>query len=203
MATYFLFSIMIPLTLFLFAGCGGVVPEQENDPPIPVAESLTPAADSATHSDDQRTHTIAGMKFRLPEKWTEVELTKEQQGFVDARFQIPTSTDPLSLTVRSVGGGIEANIERWLGQVELEPGDSPKIEDFEVNGLTCKWVDLRGTFQSGMSGGNSGPQKNWRMIGIAVPHRPREIYLKVTGPRVAIAEVEDQIREFAKSATAE
>ena len=195
------FFAMFAFVLFLLApGCGGDTPHNDVDPPIPVAEAL---ADTSVSASDRRDLSIAGMSFRLPEKWTEIELTKEQQGFVDARFQIPTSAEPLSLTVTSVGGGIDANIERWLGQVEIDPGDSPKIEDFDVNGLACKWVDLRGTFQSGMSGGNTGPQKNWRMIGIAIPHTPREVYLKVTGPRAAIAEVEEQIRKFAASAQAE
>ncbi|MFN0198381.1 MAG: hypothetical protein ACKVT0_16665 [Planctomycetaceae bacterium] len=194
------FAMLAFVSFLLTTGCGGNTPRNDVDPPIPVAEAL---ADKAVSANDGRERSIAGMSFRLPEKWTEIELTKEQQGFVDARFQIPTSAEPLTLTVTSVGGGIEANIDRWLGQVELEPGDSPKIEDFEVNGLTCKWVDLRGTFQSGMSGGNTSPQKNWRMIGIAIPHTPREVYLKVTGPRAAIAEVEEQIREFATSAKAE
>ena len=200
-----LFAIALTVTFSILTGCTGESNSSDVDPPVPVAKSRetgTTTANSTRADEGSRTPTIVGMTFTLPERWREIDLTDEQRSFVDARFEIPTSDEPLTLTVTSAGGGIDANVERWQGQMELEPGDTPSIDEFETNGVTAKWVDLRGTFRAGMTGGGGGPQDNWRLIGVAIPHSPRDIYLKLTGPRSIVAEIEDEVREFAKSAHA-
>ena len=63
----------------------------------------------------------------------------------------------------NIGGGVEANINRWIGQ--FEPADAPKAKQKKetINGLDVTMVDLTGTFKGGgqmmgqMTGQASGP----------------------------------------------
>ena len=60
------------------------------------------------------------LKWETPEMWTEVEGHSMRL----ASFTVPTTKGEgdLSITTFSgISGGIEANVNRWLGQIGLEP----------------------------------------------------------------------------------
>ena len=150
-------------------------------------------------ADETRDETIAGIRFRVPAAWKRAELTPSQQGFIDARFEIPAGDAAVSLTCSSTGGGRQANIDRWIGQFRLSPGEQPQTETLTVDGAEATWVDLTGTFDSRMPGGG-GPRENWRMLGVAIAAKQQDFYLKLTGPRDAVSRVHDEFRTFAQSA---
>jgi hypothetical protein len=128
--------------------------------------------------------------------WRQVDLTPEQRGFIDARFEIDGYGDDVRLTMSTTSGGVEANIERWLGQFQQAPGSVPKRESLEVNGMTVTWVDVSGEYQ-GMGG---LPQSNWRMLAAAFHGDPRDFYVKLTGPETALTELETPFRTLIESA---
>jgi hypothetical protein len=158
-----------------------------------------PAKSTETPADELREETIADIKFKVPADWKRVELTPQQQGFIDARFLIPAGDAEVQLTCSSTGGGRQANIDRWIGQFRLPEGEKPQTETLRIDGAEATWVDLSGTFDSRMPG-SGGPQENWRMLGVAIAADGQDFYLKLTGPQAAVAEVHDDFRAFAKSA---
>jgi hypothetical protein len=188
-------------------GCGDS--PDEDDPPIPVAPAPKEAAnqqqggqgeaDAATTRVGPFERSFDGIRFSVPAGWKEAELSPRQQGFVDARFLIPARGVDVELTCSSVGGGIEANIDRWKTQFRGGPGDEPVIETITVDGVDATWADLRGTFHAGMAAA-AEPRTDWRMLGVGIPLAPREFYLKLTGPRDAVAAVAEDFRTFVKSA---
>lgn len=176
---------------------------QAEDVPIPLAPSAPganarPGNQAARRPAGPYDKQFDGIRFTVPAGWKEVELTARQQGFIDARFLVPADGTELQLTCSSTGGGIEANVDRWIGQFRLPPGDKPDVDTILIDGTKATWVDLRGTYEPGMIG-SAGPQQNQRMLGVAVPNTPRDFYLKLLGPREAVAEVYDEFREFARS----
>lgn len=85
------------------------------------------------------------------------------------------------------GGGIDANVDRWVKQFsDLKPGDV-KRADREANGLREHTVEIQsGTFNSGM-GGPSVPKKDYALEGAIVEAPSGAYFFKMTGPAHTIA----------------
>jgi hypothetical protein len=160
-----------------------------------VAVREEPRAASPADAADPTEVTVSGFRLKVPAGWRQAELTPAQQGFVDARFEIPAHGDDVKLTLSTIGGGVDANVERWIGQFRLPDGATPVTESSEVDGIPVTWVDLTGEF----SGMQQAPQGGWRMLGAALDGEPRDFYIKLTGPAAAISQIEDEFREFVKS----
>ena len=174
---------------------------QSEVPPIPVAEPAavesvsTSAGETAEDGSTHRHYT--GIGFNIPASWQELP----DQQFVDSKFIIPTESGDMEMTLTSMGGGIEANLNRWVGQVGREPGDEPSWSTVDVAGVESKMVDVRGSFNTKV-GDNPGTKQDWRLIGIAVP-LPRNFFIKLAGPREAVAGFQDELDAFLKTAHAD
>jgi hypothetical protein len=202
----------LAVTLLILAGCDSGDSARTADPPLRVAPA-TPSGPSsaATHvaTPDQRVartgpfeKSFDGIRFSVPAGWKEVELSTAQQGFIDARFEIPTAHGSVSLTCSSNAGGIDSNVRRWVGQFQAPAGRRPVIEDFDVAGKLAKWVDLSGEFDAGpMAAANTTSQSIERMLGVAIPLAGgRDFYLKLTGSDAAVTDIRQSFREFARDA---
>jgi hypothetical protein len=92
-----------------------------------------------------------------PEGWTEQH---GKGGFNIAEFRIETAKEPLKLTVSNAGGSLKGNIDRWRGQVGLEPLTALQVESSYqkrmIHGRIVLIVDLAGpgggTGMGGMPG---------------------------------------------------
>jgi hypothetical protein len=89
------------------------------------------------------------------------------------------------------GGGVEANIERWIGQVEIE-GEPERgafaAGDPAQDGVRVTWVDAAGTLQpSGMGMGPTEPQPGSRLLGAVVEGPGGPWFFKATGPDETLA----------------
>jgi hypothetical protein len=198
MRTWLILSVVMVLAE---AGCGASAPTEATDPPVPVAVREEAAAQSASASEstppaEATEATISGFTFKVPAGWRRAELTAAQQGFVDARFEIPKHGDEVKLTLSTISGGVQANIDRWIGQFQLTDGSAPETESVEVDGVPVTLVDLRGEFQ----GMGQDPQAGWRMLGAAFDGDPRDFYIKLTGPEGALDELHEEFRAFVMSA---
>ena len=200
------FPWLCGLLVFAF-GCGAedVV---TSDPAIPMAEERPDEPleyqPPATPTESYQT-TISGFTFTVPAGWREVQLTPDQQGFIDARFEIPAAGEDVSLTLSTVGGGVQANVDRWIGQFTLSEGVTPEIETLTIDGIDVTWVELRGAFggSGGPFAGGSPPQTGWMMLGVAFEGEPRDFYLKLTGPAEAVDDLKADFRGFVESARAQ
>ncbi|QDT97901.1 hypothetical protein [Gimesia aquarii] len=198
----FLLVVFFQLSVILFFyGCHSDSSESNSDLPVPEAEPLHLEQPKPSMAKTQ----VAGKKeydgiqFHIPEGWEEVPLSPAQQGLISASFRIPKAGDKVKLTLSSVGGGIDANLQRWRGQFQLPPGETPTQETIRVDNTDVIWLDLRGTYDSGI-GVESSSESGMRMIGVAIPRSPRDFYLKLTGPRDQLMKVEKEFRDFVKSA---
>ena len=82
------------------------------------------------------------------------------------------------------GGGIDANVDRWVKQfADAKPSDV-KRADRQANGLRQHTIELAsGTFSAGMAMGGSGtPKPNYGLLGGIVEAPTGAYFFKLTGP---------------------
>ncbi|MCC7423574.1 MAG: hypothetical protein IT428_25165 [Planctomycetaceae bacterium] len=206
-------SLLI-LAVVLAPGCGAKT--ETEDAPIPKAPPLSEskpaaggtseeAADSKAAGDVVKTGPFEKKFDRItvsvPAGWQEMKLGQSQFGFVDARFVLPAKAGLVELTCLSNRGGLDDNINRWIGQFLTDP-DGKKSETIKVGDVEARWIDLKGTFNASSSG-KPGPHPDWRMLGVGIPLGETDFFLKLNGPKDAVAEVYDAFREFVKTARIE
>lgn len=179
------------------SGCTQSGNDESAVPPVPVAESTskeTPASESGGVAGDSTHRHYEGIGFAIPNSWQEIPNVK----MIDSKYIIPSEHGDMEMTLTSMGGGAEGNINRWVGQVGRDPGEEPSRSTIEVAGIKSSMVDVRGSFNSTV-GDNKGPQEDWRLIGIVIPMQ-RDFTIKLVGPREAVVEFKDELDEFLKSA---
>jgi hypothetical protein len=89
------------------------------------------------------------------------------------------------------GGGVDANLERWRGQVIGADGKPAmaKIDKRTVRGIRVTVIDSSGTY-TGMGGpmmGGSKPVAGYRLIGAIAEGPGGSVFFKLTGPAKTIA----------------
>jgi hypothetical protein len=81
------------------------------------------------------------------------------------------------------GGGVDANIDRWVQQMEVPPNESPKRDSFRVGDFAVSWVEVGGTLKAGSMGmGPQTAQSNYRLLGAVVEGPQGPWFFKATGP---------------------
>ena len=99
-----------------------------------------------------------------------------------------------------MGGGVDANIARWVGQFTPDkPDEKPVIEKAEVEGVKLTRVRMEGTFASGMPGGPTTPLKNYAMLGVIVESPNGDVFVKFTGPAEMVKTASGAFEELVRS----
>jgi len=103
------------------------------------------------------------------------------------------------------GGGVDANIKRWIGQFEQpdgKPSDQVAKQKTEtINGLSVTMVDLTGTYLGGgpMMGQGGGKKTGYRLLGAIVAGPQAPIFFKLTGPAKTVAAAQSEFQAMLKS----
>jgi len=182
--------------LVLFSAVAGCGSSEVETPPVPVASvpEVTQSSPQTKGSppDASGWRVFDGIRFNIPKDWEEVEAR-----MVDSKYAVQTADGRIEVTLTAMGGGIDANLNRWVKQMQQGPGDSVDEDVLTLDGVEAKLIDVRGTF-SQVSSQNS--TSNSRLIGVALPISPRDFYVKLTGPRDAVAAYHETFRAFLKTA---
>lgn len=144
---------------------------------------------------------LDGISFMVPASWKRVEPPTSR--IVEAEFTLPRAEgDEFDgrLTLMAAGGDNDANIARWTGEFNQQPGQGPKIDTMKVSGVEATTVDIRGEWK-GSSFAPMPPRADYRMLSVIMPFTERNsFYVKFTGPRETVAKHEEAYRDFVKSA---
>jgi len=102
----------------------------------------------------------------------------------------------------NLGGGVQANITRWIGQFDKTDG-SPNQKSETINGLPVTTVDVSGTFKGGGPmmgmGQSSAPKDGYRLLGAIVEGPEGDVFFKLTGPAKTVAAAQDEFQAMLKS----
>ena len=98
------------------------------------------------------------------------------------------------------GGGIEANINRWVAQFQGTP--EKKIEKKKFGDREVIFLTASGTYMESMGGPFSGNKKakpNSMMLAAILPSEKGAVFLKVTGPKKSVEAMRKAFDEFVAS----
>jgi hypothetical protein len=150
----------------------------------------------------------AGLAYTAPAGWKTIPTKSEMRV---AQFTLPRAagdSEDGELVVYyfgGSGGSVEANIERWIGQMEQPGGRSSsavaKREKRTLNGLAFSLVDVSGTYTAEMMPGSQQRHNNsnYRLRAAVVETPNGPYFIKLTGPAQTIAAHESAFDQFLAS----
>ncbi len=161
-----------------------------------------PSAAPETSRPAGNAMTAAGLTFELPSSW---QSETPSSGMRFAQATIPGSAGPGQLTAfffgPGGGGGVEENLQRWIAQVELEPGQEAARESFEQGDLRVSWVDLSGTLKASQIGSfPATDQPGYRLFAAVIEGGGGPWFFRAVAPAATLAEQRAAFEGMLKSA---
>lgn len=98
------------------------------------------------------------------------------------------------------GGGVQANIDRWVSQFEGAPESKTEVK--EMGGKKVTLLTVKGTYLESMGGpfsGNKTPKADYTMLAAILPSDQGDVFLKLTGPTKSVDAMGDAFMKFAAS----
>lgn len=201
-------TVAVFAAAMLFAACADA-PKEITSSQSTSSSSAAPAPEttsSAPASAPMRPSGPTGdIKWTAPSHWE----AKPASGMRAATYIIPAAAgDPEGgecAVFVNIGGGTQANIDRWIGQFH-QPDGSPSAAKAKqgketINGLSVTTVDVTGTFSGGgmAMGQPSAPKPGYRMLGAIVEDPSGVVFFKLTGPAKTIAAAQNDFKTMLKS----
>lgn len=179
-----------------------VVPPGSAPPAQPTQSSPMPAQPSASAGSS------SDLKFQAPDGWVSEQPSSSMRV---AQYKLPGDAGDANLVVYyfgpGQGGSVDANLERWIGQMQQPDGSSSrakaKTETTTVNGMNLTLLDVTGNFNAGdmTGGGGSGQATPDARMRAAVIETPRgAYYIKLVGPAKTVERWDAGYMAFIKSA---
>jgi hypothetical protein len=191
-----------------------------NTPPEAIGSSKDPVPAEAAATSDAPIGTISSrgtmpdapaaapggsIDFDLPASW-QSQPPESQMRLAQAA--IPGAGGPGQLAVfffgPGGGGTVDANIQRWIDQMEVPAGSSPKPESFQTGGgFKVTWVEVVGTLKpSTMGAGPATEQPGSRLLGAVVEGPGGPWFFKATGPDSTLAAAREDFLKMLKGVRA-
>ena len=175
-------------------------------PPTVVSTNAPQAAAPASQGNAQ---SQGDLRLKAPEGWVS---ERPSSGMRVSQYQLPAAegdAEAASLVVyyfgAGQGGSVNANLERWIGQMQSPDGsnEKAKTETTMVNGMKVTLLDVTGTYAGGdMVGGGGAAQSkpNFRMRAGVIETPKGAYFIKLVGPQKTVNRWDQGFQEFVKSA---
>jgi hypothetical protein len=143
-----------------------------------------------------------GLKLQVPDAWRSEPVGSSMRA---AQFAVPGAEGDGQLTVfhfgAGGGGGVDANIDRWLSQVVLDAGTKPHRETFDSPPFKIHFVDASGTVTASRVGSfPSTDQAGWRLFGAVIEGEGGPWFLRLVGPEATLAAQREAFLKTLRSA---
>jgi hypothetical protein len=199
------------VVLFALAGCGGGDQTAEQPQPGSGAADAPPNTQfDETDSPQGAGTTLAGVTFDPPGHWRDLGAS----GMRQAQYRLaPVAGDTAAAEVNvfyfgpQSGGGVEANLQRWIGQMTLPDGGDPATQatrsEFAANGMPGHIVALDGGYKSGGGrpmGGGGEILPGYRLVGVVLEGPQGSLFFKLTGPEATARAMEGDLLTMVKGA---
>jgi len=149
------------------------------------------------------------LHFKAPDAWATEKPTSTMRV---AQYKLPKAEgDPEDASLvlyyfgASQGGTTQANIDRWIGQMQQPDGsaskDKAKTDNLTVNGLKVSTVDVTGTYTAEMSPGSGDRHNNanYRLRAAVIETPKGNYFVKLVGPANTIAKWDQAFNDYLKS----
>ena len=205
-------TLTLGLLLGLLAGCGEDAPQTITDVRTrdtvrrEVPPGMTPARRYGFRRQGAGAAGQDGMVqqfgWTTPAGWTEKSRTPGSMRKGSWSIDGEPRTDCSLIALGGSGGGLAANVNRWRGEMGLEPLDDTAIAQLPrrtLLGREAVYLNLAGTFSGGMGG--SGPIQDARMLGVILALPQAMIFIKLTGPAAVVEANQGAFEALADSIT--
>jgi hypothetical protein len=151
-----------------------------------------------------------GIKWDAPASWK----AQPERPMRSATYTVPKAAGDAEDGEAAVfyfgpgqGGGVDANIKRWIAQFEA-PGGGPadklaKTSKTTVNGLPVTRIDLTGTYKP--AGGPmmraTASKPGYRLLGAIIEGPQGALFFKFTGPAKTVGAQQAAFEKMIKSAS--
>jgi len=165
-----------------------------------VALLLALLASNLLSADAPKTFQVSDLTFTRPEKWEWVESTSSMR---KAQLKVPGAKKDESAEVvfyyfgEGNGGGTKPNVDRWLSQFQNQ--SNPKVEEATPGKHKVTYVQVEGTYMSGMPGGPRTPQPNSMLNGAIIESPNGNVFIKMTGPAALVKSSTADFRKMVES----
>ena len=150
-----------------------------------------------------RADQAGGLTWTAPADWK----SQGERPMRAATYSIPAAkgdAEPAELAVfyfgKSEGGGVEANVKRWIEQFQKADGSSAakdaKVKKETIAGFAATALDVKGTYLGGSMMGSSTPKPGYRLLGAIVEGPGGNVFFKLTGPDKTVSGAEKSFRKM-------
>ncbi|HMH43852.1 MAG TPA: hypothetical protein VK557_10240 [Pyrinomonadaceae bacterium] len=167
-------------------------------------------ATAVSYTQSNATQNASGnLHFKAPDGWTTEQASSSMRV---AQYKLPKvegDKEDASLVVyyfgATQGGTPQANIDRWISQMQQADGtsskDKAKTETMTVNGLKLTTVDVAGTYIAEMAPGSNTfhHDDNYRLRAAVVETPKGNYFVKLAGPAKTIARWDRSYNDYLKS----
>lgn len=166
----------------------------------PVAGGNQPEASSSASPNS-----AGGIKWNPPSRWK----ARPSDGMRLVTYLIPAAGSdsagaecPVFYFGEGGGGGVQANIDRWIGQFKQPDGRDSKAvakqRSETINGFNVTIIDVTGTFSGGGMTAD-GDKAGYRLLGAIVEGPQGPIFFKLIGPASTVAAAQGDFQTLLKS----
>jgi hypothetical protein len=206
-------TVALMLLVISCLACGAppptIAPANSNTSRQPVASSQPGSAQPG--SAGQGANQSGNLRFRPDAGWTAEQPSSSMRV---EQYRLPRAEGDSSdgqLVVfyfgPGQGGSVEANLDRWVGQMQQPDGGSSKskakTDNTTINRMPVTLLDVTGMYTESMTGGGGGGQQiqGLARMRAAVIETPKgAYYVKLVGPEKTINRWDASFMEFIKSA---
>ena len=132
-----------------------------------------------------KTFKINELTFERPAEWSwEQPSSSMRKAQLSAPGQDGTADVVFFYFGPGGAGGVQANVDRWIGQVQNL--DGKKIESKKIGGTPVTFVQASGTFMAGPPFGQKVPKAGYSLRGAIIGAKSGAIFIKMTGPKKTV-----------------
>ena len=149
------------------------------------------------------------LRFKAPAEWL---VEKPSSSMRVAQYKLPKAegdAEDASLVLyffgSNQGGSVQANLERWISQIQQSDGSSSdtkaKLETLTINQLKVSTIDLAGTYVAETAPGSAvrHNKPNYRLRAAVIETLRGAYYVKLVGPIKTVNRWDKPFNEYLQS----
>ena len=144
-----------------------------------------------------------GIGFESPKNWVAQKTTSAMR---KAQFMVKGKQGGTAEVVffyfgPGGAGGVDANVNRWLGQFKEPPSKlNSKTDWSKIGGIKVTYVSAEGTFLKGPPFGQKVPVPGSAMIGAIVEGKMGMVFIKTTGAKPTVTGITQDLKAMVAKA---
>ena len=134
------------------------------------------------------------LHWTAPARWVVAPKTSSMRLATYKVPRAPRDPEDAEVSGTQVGGSLEANIDRWMGQFDAAARNGVKRTQRTVHGLSVVIVEIHGTYSSGMD--PSADRAHWALLAAIIETPGMPHFFKITGPEKTVTSARSELDEM-------